>query len=136
MSYFPQQPVQPTPGLAFEAFQAGTHNPAIPQAMYSPAAAGPRFLDGLGAHTYMSQLRSHVPPGLRGCGMGDAVSDLQGLLQGGAQGLIQYVVNQSWPTVQANIDKSMLPIKIMGGVTAVGAIAAAVFSYLAWQKRA
>lgn len=49
MSYFNTKPVGSSRGINFDMFQPGTSNPMIPQELYRPEAAGPRFLstDGL-----------------------------------------------------------------------------------------
>jgi len=124
-----------TPGTAFEAFQAGTRSPMIPQAFYQPAAAGPRSLVGLGAHQYWAPLRGRKIP-LRG--MGDAMSDaLQTILATGQPAINQasgIVLNAMWPALQAKLDEQLKPIKYFMGATAVAASVAAIFAFLTWNK--
>jgi len=110
----------------------------IPQAYYQPAAAGPRYLAGLGAHQYYAPLRQRKIP-LRGFGdeSADMSSALQSLLAAG-----QPVVNQAaglvldamWPTLQSHLDTTLTPLKYFMGATAVAAVAAAAFAFLSWNK--
>jgi len=129
--FYTHPAIQPTPGLAFEAFDRRYANPMIPQAAYRLRAAGPEFLsmDGVN-HVYMQQERARNPQGLRGLG-----DDISSLLSGNVQGVIQSAIEASWPAIQVKLAAEMKPLKYMLGTILVISLAGATFSYLAFSKK-
>ena len=92
-------------------------------------------MQGLG-RVYQYDLRSSPPANLRGYGDVDILSQAVNTLMNtaGVQQALASVVTIMWPQIQANMNQSLQPIKIIGGVTAVAAVSAAIFGYLLWSK--
>ena len=128
MSYFKKSPFDVTPGTAFEAFQAGTRSPMLPQAYYNPAGAGPASLTGLGAHVYYAEQRT---PRIPFRGLGDPITDMLG--QATSQGAVM-LVEAMWPPMQARLQEEFKPLKLALGAIAVASVASATFAFLAWRK--
>lgn len=132
MSYFRKSAFDVTPGTAFEAFRAGTASPMLPQAMYRPQAAGPKFLAGLGEHQYWAPLRQRRLP-LQG--LGDPLQDVLAAIDPSLRAGAGLVLNAMWPALQAKMDEQLRPLKIFMGITAVAAAAGAAFSFLVWNRQ-
>jgi hypothetical protein len=132
MSYERYRAIQPTLGLAIEAFTPGTFNPMKPQPMYNPAAAGPAYLSGLGAYYHAPKTRSIVGSS----GFGSVGDSIEGLIDSGTQALVRAIVNEIIPFVREDIKKQLTPVYVIMGVTAVAAIAAAGFGYANYSKKA
>lgn len=134
MSYVKTPAFQITPGHAFEAFVPGTRSPMLPQALYRPGAAGPRSLVGLDGHQYYAPLRQMRLP-LRGLG-----EDLFAQMLTGAQPQINTavaaVLNSAWPQIEARMQPTLRPIKIMLGLGLAASVVAAIFSVLSYKQRA
>ena len=132
MSYFQKNPLDITPGIAYEAFNYLKGNPMIPQAAYRPEAAGPASLTGFGSHHYVAQLRQQKPPYFQG--YGDVATDVATTITsvGGdaLTGAINAVIDSAWPHMEAKIAVDLAPIKVTGTITAVAALTAAVFGAL------
>ena len=133
MSYERKSAFDITPGTAYEAYEAGTRNPMLPQANYRPRAAGPQYLTGLGGHSYMAQLRQMRQP-LRG--MGDAtIQDILNSATGAAAAQAAPIIfNAMWPAMKVKLDEQFKPLTTTMTVMAAAAVAGGVFSFLAWYK--
>jgi hypothetical protein len=137
MSYFSANAIQPTPGLAFEAFENGVSSPMFPHAPYRKHAAGPAYLDAEGVGSYWGYEPS-VPSNLRGLGVDLDLSSLTQQIGAGVEQkldqIVQGIINRNWPLLEQKLDKSMLPIKIMLGLGLAASTSAAVLAYLNYQK--
>lgn len=137
MSYEPANSIQPTPGLAFEAFQAGVRSPMFYHAPYRPQAAGPGFLtpNGLsGPTTSYWAAQATVPGNLRGFGL-DPSSIVSQYVEPYLDNVVQGVINRNWPTFQQKLDASLSPLKILLGLTVVASGAAAVIGYMNYARK-
>lgn len=140
MSFYPIDPLDKTIGTAYEAFHYNVPSGMLPQAAYKARAAGPVTLTGGAMHglgrVYGSELRSQVPANLQGFGQVDVLTPVVNTLMAtaGVQNALAGIVTMTWPMIQTNMDQSLKPIKILMGVTAGAAVAAAIFSYLLWDK--
>ena len=104
----------------------------IPQAMYSPRAAGPRSLLGLGNathHGYYAPLRQMRLP-MQGLG-DDPISSLVGTTLDQA---LQMVITRSAPFIQAQVQPMIQPLEILMGVAAFASVVGAGFAFLAWKR--
>lgn len=130
MSFFEKSAFDVTPGTAYEAFWKGNRSPMLPQDYYRQRAAGPANLAGLGEHRYYAPLRQMRQP-LQGFGESSPVELVQGLLSQG----MNSAVDAMWPALQARMTPMFQPVQIGVYVCAIGAVAAAVFSFLVWNKQ-
>lgn len=87
-------------------------------------------VDGFGS------MKNRSKSSLTGFGQTDVLTPIVNTLMAtaGVQNALSAVVTAAWPQIQANMDASLKPIKIVGTITAVAAVAAAVFSYLQYSK--
>jgi hypothetical protein len=110
MSYFPADPISPTPGLAFEAFLPSLTNPMAPHEHYSMRAAGPAHLTTAFGQT----------PGLETLGA-QAEAALRGVVVAG--------VNAAWPDIERRLQPRLSlfgTMQVISTVAAVGALLASV----------
>ncbi|MFA4971460.1 MAG: hypothetical protein WC683_02525 [bacterium] len=130
--FYKHQAIQPTPGLAFEAFDRRYRNPMMPQQAYRPRAAGPEFLATDGTdHAYMTAFRSRNPVNLRGFGL-----DVNQLLGDQVGQVIDAAIERSWPKIQVKLNESLKPVMYMLGAAVLLSAAGATLSYLTYSKRA
>ena len=133
MTFYPGNAVQPTPGLAFEAFDAGVRSPMFPHAPYKARAAGPKFLATDGVQTWGAG--PQVPSNLRGLGL-DAGSIVSQYVEPYLDKTVQGVINRNWPVFQQKLDASLKPLMVLLGLTVVASGTAAIMGYLNYQKKA
>jgi hypothetical protein len=136
VSYHNSNAIQPTPGLSYEAHQAGVPSPMFPFAPYRPAAAGPRTLThgGLsGSPITQWGAPPTVPSNLRGLGI-DPTSLVSQYVEPYLDKTVQGVINRNWPVLEQKLNESTAPLKLLLGMTVVASGVAAVVGYLNYRK--
>lgn len=131
MSFYPSNAVEPTPGLAFEAFQRGVSSPMLPHAPYRPEAAGPMYLATDGVETWGAG--PQVPSNLRGLGV-DASSLVAQYVEPYLDKTVQGVINRNWPVFEQKLNESLMPLKVLLGLAVVASGTAAIVGYMSYQK--
>lgn len=131
MTFYKTNAIQPSPGLAFEAFQRGVSSPMFPHAPYRPEAAGPMYLATDGIETWGAG--PQVPSNLRGLGF-DPGSAISQYVEPYLDKAVQGVVNRNWPIFEQKLNESLQPLKVLLGLAVVASGTAAIVGYMNYQK--
>jgi hypothetical protein len=117
MSYFPVEPIGHSQGINFDMFRPGVLNPMIPQDMYRPAAAGPKYLSTDGIVGDIGPVRQDIS------GFPTAQTPPPPQTLAVLDQLAQSIADKTWPFYQAKLDAAMQPYKwgglIVGGLAAI-----------------
>ena len=133
MSYRSEMPVNPTTGWSNVGFRRAL-DPSASRMQYHRAAAGPRFVASDGFGNMVDVRRSQVPWNLQGVGQMDLVAGLLGAGEQAADQFVTGIINRNWPVLEAKLDKSLLPVKLLL-VQAVGAAGvAAAYSVMTYNR--
>lgn len=130
--FYPGNSIQPTPGLAFEAFDAGGRSPLFPHAPYRARAAGPKFLATDGLQTWGAG--PQVPSNLRGLGL-DVGSMVGQYVEPYLDKTVQGVINRNWPVLEQKLNASLKPLMMLMGLAVVASGTAAIVGYLNYQNK-
>jgi hypothetical protein len=132
MTYFSHPGIEPSPGLAYEAYKYDEHSPMFYHAPFKPQAAGPAFLSMDGVRSAWAA-GPEVPSNLRGIGE-DPTGLVSQFVEPELDRVVQGAIDRNWPTLEGKLNESLKSVKvILAGIAVVSGIAAA-YSYMSYKK--